>query len=292
MQRIDKGDLAARLPRTVGDEIDRMGKTLNQMADTIARKIDALRFSDQQRRLLIRAIAETLKEPLSEMQGSVNQMIAANAELELETLQRYSQDVQKAVRAQYHLVEDLFEFSKLEVDELKPNPEPIVIGELVHDATLQIEEKLDSKGISLEFDIQDPMPFVSGDIGMLSKALEVLIEYAVLRTPAGSSLRVRCAASASGVEVRISDGQGEYPPVDIVKDDISFVARTEGISYSVDCNPLRLTLARRFIELHSSRLTVEFALGQGGTYGFTLATDGTIRAAEYEAKPASIEMPL
>lgn len=279
MQRLDAGDLSARVDITVNDEIDRIGKALNRMAEAMGKKIDALRASDQQRCLLIRAIAQTLREPLNAMQESVARMIDAESSLKPDTIAAYSRDVQKAVRAQYQLVEDLFEFSKLEVDELKLNPEPFGLGDVLQDAAMRIEDVLESKSLSLVLDMEEQIPFVLGDIGMISKTLEVLVEYAVLRTPEGGTVTVRCTGDAGEVQIRIEDGQGETPPLDLQRGELSVASGTEGLRYTVDCNPLRLALSRRFVELHGRRLDVHFIYGRGGSYGFRLDVESVAEEA-------------
>lgn len=275
MQQLDRGDYLVRVPVTVGDEIDQIGAALNRMADVISRKVEALQTADRQRRALVRAIADSMKAPLFSMKDAIQRIAYQRTEGNRNQSLSLLAEVQRAVRAQYQLVEDLFEFSKLEMGEVRSAAEPCPLGEVLQDVLLSASEKGASRGVEVECPGIQALPFVEIDIGLFARALEILVDYAVLRSPEGGHVVVSGETGASEVKLRIRDSGAHIAPTDLSNPVVSVFSSKEGLTYSVDCNPLKLAIARKLLELHHTEVQIEYISGVGSEISFHIPLDNT-----------------
>ena len=74
----------------------------------------------------------------------------------------------------------------------KPQLEPFVLAELVQDKAQQFALAAERKGVRLQAHFTDDLPMVLGDIGLIERALENLLDNALRHTPVGG--RPRCGA--------------------------------------------------------------------------------------------------
>ena len=77
------------------------------------------------------------------------------------------------------MVEDLFELSKLQTQQIKPHFEPFSIAELVYDIANKYRIISQKKGISINTVIVKETPVVEGDLSMIDRVLQNLIDNAV-----------------------------------------------------------------------------------------------------------------
>ncbi len=268
MQQLDRGDYLVRAPVSVGDEIDQIGSALNTMADVISRKVEALQIADGQRRALVRAIADSMKAPLYSMKDAIQRIAYQRSEGNRNQSLMLLGEVQKAVRAQYQLVEDLFEFSKLEMGEVQSAAEPCPLGEVLQDVLLTAGERSAARGVEIVCPGIETLPFVEIDIGLFARAVEILVDYAVLRSPDGSSVSIRGEIGNGKVKLCIQDRGAHIPPTDLSNPVVSVFSSKEGLTYSIDCNPLRLAIARRLLELHHTSVSIDHVSGVGSLLSF------------------------
>ena len=101
-----------------------------------------------------------------------------------------------------NLIEDLFELAKLESPQSQLLVEPFSLPELVHDVLKKFELEAKDKGVMLEVEIANDVSFVMGEIGLIERVLENLLDNALRFTSAGGSVSVRMS-QAEGGEIEI-----------------------------------------------------------------------------------------
>ena len=270
MQQLDRGDYLVRVRVTVGDEIDQIGSALNKMADVISRKVEALQTADRQRRALVRAIADSMKAPLFSMKDAIQRIANQRSEGNRNQSLALLAEVQRAVRAQYQLVGDLFEYSKLEMGEVVSVPEPCPLGEVLQDLLLSAGEKGAPRGVEVSCPGIQALPFVEIDIGLFARAVEILVDYSVLRSPEGAHVVVSGESGPTAVTLRIRDSGAHIAPTDLSNPVVSVFSSKEGLTYSVDCNPLKLAIARKLLALHHAEVQIEYVSGVGSEISFQI----------------------
>jgi len=105
------------------------------MADLLSATINSLTKSEQERKDFIANISHYLRTPLSIARGYTETLLIKNEGQEISGQQRqeYVNLILNKIHQVEIMVKQLFELSKMEAEEFKPNKEPFVISEIVQE---------------------------------------------------------------------------------------------------------------------------------------------------------------
>ncbi len=259
------------LPETSGgkasDEIDMLGEVFSDMSRRIIDQISDLENSDVQRRELISNISHDLRMPLAAIQGHLETILLKGSSLgDGEKTERIEMALKQAERLG-RLVSELLELSRLESPGLDVKAEPFSLAELVQDIVQDFKPAAAEKGIELTI-LQEKIPAVSGDIGLVERALQNLLDNSIGYTTEGGSITVGMESSGPDVLVKVTDDGIGISPEDLPHIFERFY-RGRGESGRVGSG-LGLAIARRIIQLHGSDIEVTSTPGEGATFTFTL----------------------
>jgi len=242
-----------------GDEVDRLARSFADMTDRI-RKVDLLR------RELIANVSHDLRTPLASLQGYLDTLLLKEGQLTPEEQRRFLEIASKHSERLGKLVDELFELAKLDSQTTPIKREPFSIAELVQDVVQKFELRAKQSGITLETGARPDLPLVNGDIALMERVLENLIENAIRHTPAGGHVTVMLAPDGDRFAVRVVDtGHGiseEHLPH--IFDRFYRASDTKGGA------GLGLAIAKRILELHGSSLVAESEIDRGTTFSFQL----------------------
>ncbi len=251
-----------------GDEIDTLGATFDQMAQTIIAQVERLEQKDSLRRNLVANVSHDLRTPLASLQGYLETLLL-KSDLDDAQRRRYLEIAFHHGERLTRLVSELFELSKLEANEAQPQREPVALGELVQDAVQHFALRAEQQGVTLRTSGGTELPFVSADIAMLSRVLENLIGNALQHTPQGGEIEVTMRESGSDViELCVVN-----PGPGIATEDLPHVwerfyqapERRHGGGAG-----LGLAIVKRIVELHGGTLHVDSTPGATTRFCFTL----------------------
>ena len=148
VRRFKEGDMSARA-NTNGDFAE-LGETFNEMADQIVGNINQLKSVEKLRRELIANVSHDLRTPLAVMSGYVETlMIKKN--LTVEDQQKYLKIVHDSNENLSKLIDQLFEYSKLEAHEIVPQKEPFQLSDLIQDILMKFEVIAAQKNIRINY---------------------------------------------------------------------------------------------------------------------------------------------
>ena len=252
------------------DDIDRMADTFQQMAQRIYSQMEKLQQTDSLRRELVANVSHDLRTPLASLNGYLETLLLKDDQLSDEERRSYLQVAHRHSERLSHLVVELFELAKLEADELKPSPESFSLAELVYDVAQKFDLRAQQKNIRIEVDVDDNIPFVEADVGMIERVLDNLIDNALKHTPQHGSIRLKLVADNDRVDVTVADtGYG------IAEDELSnifrrFYRKGDARDSQGSGAGLGLAIAYRIVELHGSRLSVSSLQHQGTRFEFDL----------------------
>lgn len=251
-----------------GDEIDHLGTIFEEMSHRIIKQINEIRQVDVHRRELVSNISHDLRTPLASLQGYIETLLLKGGDnftqeqrLYLDTALRHSKRLTK-------LVSELFELAKLDAGQMDVHFEPFHPGELVQDIAKKFQLLAEKKGVSIETNFPESLPFVFADIGLIERALQNLIDNAIRHTQEGGTVGIFLIPEKSGIRVQVRDnGCG------ISGDDIPYIFdrfyRAKGGNLSGSTG-LGLAITKGIIELHGSLIEVESGINTGTTFTFLL----------------------
>jgi signal transduction histidine kinase len=254
------------------DEIGRLVAAFQEMSERIAMQLAQLSEVDRQRRELLANVSHDLRTPLASMQGYLETMLIKADGLSPEDQCRYLQIAVKHCERLARLVHDLFELTKLEANEVKPQIEAFPIAELAQDVVQKFALNAKKRGLTLSASVGADCPPVRADIGMMERVLENLIENAMRYTPAGGEISVGVHSAGDRIELQVRDtGQGIlHEDLGSIFDRYYRVDRSE--AGDIGSAGLGLAITRRIVELHGGQIRVESAPGQGTIFTVELST--------------------
>jgi signal transduction histidine kinase len=252
------------------DEIDELGVQFNVMAEKIDEQIHALKRTDSMRREMVANISHDLRTPLTTMRGYLETLLLKNDELSpgekkqyLETALNHSQHLGK-------LVEQLFELARLDSCESVVYSEPFSMGELVQDVTQSYKLRAQQKSIQLDISLNPDAPLIYGDIAMMQRVLENLLENGLRHTPEGGRISISVDIDSGNVVVRVADTGCGIPEEDVPKIFERFYQ--QDINRTGSSAGLGLAIVKRILELHGSAIKVRSEIDIGTTFSFNLMT--------------------
>ena len=272
----DAGPGAATADRAL-DEIESMTATFRQMVQRIDEQMRHLQEVESTRREMVANISHDLRTPLASLSGFLETLLLKSDELPEENRQAYLRIAHKNAQRLACLVEELFELAKLDSDEIRPQAESFSLAELAFDVSHKFYLRAREKHIDFGIDIDESVPEVSADVGMIERVLENLIDNSFKHTPDRGQIRLRVAPQGGDVEIAVSDtGYG------IAADELPhvlkrFYRKPEPVSADDKTRPglgLGLAIASRIVEMHGSQLRVDSILHQGTTFRFSLPVTG------------------
>jgi two-component system, OmpR family, sensor kinase len=258
---------AGRGDRGSGDEVDLLADTFDEMAGRIVLQVKQLKEVDLYRRELVANVSHDLRTPLASLRGYVDTLLLKEGQLTREEQRRFLEIASRHSERLGRLVDELFELSKLDAQVTPLRSEPFSMPELVQDIVQKFQLRAQQASVELTADFRPGLPLVEGDIALMERVLENLIENAIRYTPAGGRVVVALVPENGKLAVRVADtGRG------IAEESLPYIfdrfyrgdePRGEGAG-------LGLAIARRILELHGATLTAQSRLNAGTTFTFAV----------------------
>ena len=264
--------IEARYPvkRYSKDEIESLGENFNLMADRIDAQVAELKNNDAKRRELIANVSHDLRTPLTSLHGYLETLLLKEHELSEEERKEYIQIATNHSKRLGQLITELFELAKLDSVETLLNVEPFSLGELVQDVVYKFKLAAEKKGISLKANFGFDIPFAYGDIGLMQRVLDNLVENALRYTPKGGEIAVTLTPGHGNIVVRITD-TGCGIPNDELNHIFDRFYRLQKSREEGELNSgLGLAIAKRIVNLHGGQISAESKLDKGTTFTFNM----------------------
>jgi len=266
-----EGRQAARYPGKTDDEIDVLGQQFNAMADKITSQFRELKQMDDVRREMVANISHDLRTPLTTMRGYLETLQLKHAELTAEERQEYLQTALSHSERLGRMVEELFELARLESVESVVFSEPFSMCELVQDVTQKFQLRAREKSIQLNASLNPKAPRVYGDIAMMQRVLENLLENGLRHTMEGGSIDIGVDVDSGNVVVQVADTGCGIPGEDVARIFERFYQQDK--HRSSNSFGLGLAIVKRILELHGSDINVTSEIDRGTTFSFRIPSE-------------------
>jgi signal transduction histidine kinase len=256
---IAAGDLSQRVPVTTQDEIGRLGRQFNEMADSLQR-------NEGLRRRLMADVAHELRTPLSVMRAQVEALQDGVFDLSPGNLLPIHDQALLLGR----LVDDLRDLALAEAGHLPMERAPVDLANTLRRITTGFEPRARAEGQRLVVDVPETLAPVYADTQRLEQVLGNLIDNALRHTPQGGTITVRGEATEANVIMTVGDdGQGIAPEhLPHVFD--RFYRADPARSRTEGGTGLGLAIARQIVQAHDGCITVQSEPGRGATFAVRL----------------------
>ncbi|MNS29815.1 Alkaline phosphatase synthesis sensor protein PhoR [compost metagenome] len=179
------------------------------------------------------------------------------------------------------LINDLLDFSTMEMGRMRYHPAPTELDLLVAATAEALRPSLERAGIALTVEVPPQTMVATVDGSKIAQVLTNLLTNAAKFTPAGGAVTVRLRRDGGLARLEVQDtGIGLAP------DEAQRVFET---FYQVDGGPTRqaggaglgLAICKQIVEDgHGGRIWVESRPGAGSTFIVTLAVEGALEPAD------------
>lgn len=227
---------------------------------------DELQRIDAERRELMANISHDLRTPLMALQGYLDTVVLKGDGLPQAAHRRYVEQASAQSRRLARLVSDLFELAQLEDCRVELKPEPFELAELISDVVQFFSAAAEAKSVSLNMTVVDRPIVVAGEIRLIERVLDNLLDNALRFTPAGGEVSVSCARTGVNAIVRIIDTGRGLSVVDHQRLFNRFYRGSQSPDSMSNTTGLGLSIARRIVELHRGAINAVDTDGRGAEF--------------------------
>jgi len=229
---------------------------------------------EQNRKELIAGISHDLKTPITSILGYVEGINEGVANTE-EKMQTYMDIIYKNAQYTNQLIDDLFLFSKLDINQMEYDFEPISVKDYFLDIFVEKKIDLEEQGSKVVYDIELDEDFVMAiDSKLVHRIVTNIIGNAVKyndKPNLNLHLQVKpLEGKAQGIMVLVSDNGIGIDEAHIHQIFDVFYRCDDSRSKDVGGTGLGLSISRQLVEAHGGKIWAESTPGTGTTIHFTL----------------------
>jgi signal transduction histidine kinase len=276
---IAKGNYGINVACEENSEVDMVIKSFNEMAKRLKEGEELKREYEENRKLLIANISHDLKTPITSIQGYIETM-AYTEDLPKETIKKYNQIIYNNAGYMNKLIDDLFLFSKLDMQKLEFNFELINIENFMRDLMEEFQFELEDKNIHFSYESKITKELiVKIDRKRIHQVFRNIIGNAVKYAPTDGSKNVSNKETNIDVELYINNG---FINIDI-KDNGEGIPE-EKLPYIFDrfyridyartkdlmSTGLGLAISKELVDAHGGSIKAESKINEGTCFTITL----------------------
>jgi signal transduction histidine kinase len=150
VEEISKGNYDVKLDSNVRSEIGVLIDSFNEMAQKLQESEKVKNEYEENRRSLIANISHDLKTPITSIQGYIEAITDGNA-VSPENINKYLKIIYNNTAYMNKLIDDLFLFSKLDMQKLEFNFESIPVRPYVSDLIEEFKLELEERNVKFEY---------------------------------------------------------------------------------------------------------------------------------------------
>jgi signal transduction histidine kinase len=203
----------ARLKR----QIEVANDTNLKMRQELEVSYEKLASVDTLRKEMIANISHDLRTPLTNLSGYLETLFMRRHNISLAESERFLTIAQKESQRLKKLIDDLFELSKLESNQVDAKVEPFPIAELLQDVVSKYAILCEKQGIDITTNLSENIPWVVADIKLTDRVLQNLMDNAIRynqKSDNGERGKIDLQVEAKGerVYIRIGNTSATIPP--------------------------------------------------------------------------------
>ena len=230
---------------STGDELARLGTTLNAMLGRLQEAID------RERRFVDDASHE-LRTPLATMLMEMD-ITLARERTEIELVRSMKSTREDVLRLQ-RLSEDLLVLARARGGRLPVRRQPVTLSTLVSSSVQSVAAQAQAGGVTIEADIEEAV--VAVDPVRLGQALRNLLVNSIRHSSVGGVIRISASRTGGRASFSVSDEGPGFAP-DVLPRAFTPFSRGARESGDEDGTGLGLAIVRAVAEAHDGTVTAE-----------------------------------
>jgi signal transduction histidine kinase len=234
---------------------------------------ERLQEHDQRRSKFVSVASHELRTPMTSIKGFVENMLDGLTGQLTDRQQHYLQRVKHNIERLTRIINQLLDWSRIDVGRIELKPEPLAICEFVGDVVESFQTMAAEKSITLHIAPCEEFPLVQADRDKLEQVLWNLIGNAVKFTPQGGRVSVEFLLKEGFVQIGIIDSGCGIAAHEVPKVFNEF-SKVESSLPSSQGAQLGLFITKSLVRLHGGDIWVESQLNVGSRFYFTIPCSG------------------
>ena len=269
--KIKQGDLNFKFTSVSNDEIGEVCDAFEEMRAKLKESLDKQLQYEENRKELISNISHDLKTPITSIKGYVEGITDGVADTP-EKMNKYINTIYNKTCSMDLLIDELFLYSKLDLNKLNFNFEKIKINDYMMDSVEELKFDAEKENIKITFESHiDNNCTIIGDREKLKRVIMNIINNSIKYMHTNNGIiNVELKYAESFIQVCISDNGEGINENDLPLIFDRFYRADSSRSSSKGGSGLGLAISKKIIEGHGGTIWAESKKGIGTTVCFTL----------------------
>jgi two-component system OmpR family sensor kinase len=271
VQSYRAGNNGIALQETGSDEIGHVASHVGDMMRRIDVMFDELGKKEKMRTQLLASVSHELQTPLTVMQGNIETLVEHRGKMTDEDLGKKLGTVYAQVRHMSSLIDDMFDVAILETGQMRINPEPFPMVELVESVVDTYSILMEQSKLTLERDFAEGLQTVNADPLRIRQVIRNLLSNAIKFSQPGGKLKICTRINSNEtLTFKIEDTGVGIPEDELENIFKSFYRSKQQLDRTVKGTGLGLHICQQILKLHDTKLEVQSRLDVGSTFYFDL----------------------
>lgn len=269
IQQVTSGNYGVQCEVEYDDELGSLAANINVLSKTLLAKekeseklkekekaaLDIERNAERQKNELITNVAHDLRTPLTTIVGYL-ELIKDDTALSKEDVHKYSGIAyEKSIRLQ-EMMDDLFEFTKLDNADIKLNKSMINLSGLIMQMTDEFYPSFKDCNITPIVDLPEENIYVQGDGQLLARVFDNLISNALKYGYHNTDLKIEVSGDEKYATVKVINHGGTIAPEDIPLLFNKFYRTDSSRNSKTGGTGLGLAITKNIVDLHHGDISV------------------------------------
>ncbi|HSJ56151.1 MAG TPA: HAMP domain-containing sensor histidine kinase [Anaerolineae bacterium] len=265
-QRMGAGDLAIRAPEYGSGEVGDLARQFNTMAARLEASFTDLAAERDALRAFIADASHELRTPITALR-TFNELLQEGAAADPGARDEFLRESQAQIERLAWITHNLLDLSRLDAGLVTLDLVSCPVSDLLESVAAAFRPRAGERHLTFELAPPEPGLAVRCDRARIEIALSNLVDNALKYTAAGGTVTLGAHRQNGEIQLWVADSGAGLAPEEV--QEVFHRYRRAGRA-DAEGSGLGLAIARRLIEAHGGRATVETAPGQGSRFILTL----------------------
>lgn len=208
------GDLSARVDVSGRDEVARLARDVNTLAERLLEAKNQREALAQEKRDLTTAISHDLRTPLASIRAMVEALDDSVVD-NPDEVRRYYGTMRREIERLSRMIDDLFELSRIDSGNLQLELHPVALNEIASEVVDAMQAPARLRDIDLTIRATADARPLPMDGARMERAVSNLVRNAIEHTPSGGSVDVAVQNDDGWLSLTVSDSGNGIEPADL-----------------------------------------------------------------------------
>ncbi len=252
---ISEGNLDCKIKIQGYDELAILSKEINNMSANLKNKIEEEKAAERLKSELITNISHDLRTPLTTLIGYIQ--LVVDDKTSFEDKSKYAKISLEKSKKLKGLIDDLFEYSKLESGGIKLEKVKVNIIEIIEQSIGELSIQAKERYIGFNKNFENSKVELLVDPNKISRVFENVIGNAIKYSVEGSNVNINLYENDENVIISFENVVDSILEEDLEKIFNRFYRTDESRNSEVSGSGLGLTIAKSIVDLHGGGIWAE-----------------------------------